>query len=131
MQDALEGVARAVENAFLAADPELIDATVWRLDSSQLEPPKSGDATHRQVGAPPLPGWAHEPAPAEPSPSRPLAPSRTEPDPPVRSPIGDGDELNRFKRGTIIHDLMQWLPELPPVVWLLAIKQTCNLPFSP
>ncbi|MDH3738634.1 MAG: PD-(D/E)XK nuclease family protein, partial [Alphaproteobacteria bacterium] len=98
----------------LVADPEPIDATVWRLESAQHDAPKSDVATKPERDLPPLPSWAREPASAEPSPSRPLAPSRAEPEPPVRSPIDEGDDLNRFKRGTIIHDLMQWLPELPP-----------------
>ena len=31
----------------------------------------------------------------------------------MRSPVDTGDDLSRFKRGNIIHYLMQWLPELP------------------
>ncbi|NKB50482.1 MAG: double-strand break repair helicase AddA [Alphaproteobacteria bacterium] len=113
-QNALEGVARTVESPFLAADPETIDANVLRLDSTQHDAPKPDDAAPSRAAPPPLPGWALEPAPPEPSPSRPLAPSRSEADPPVRSPVDDDADLNRFKRGTIIHYLMQWLPELPP-----------------
>jgi ATP-dependent helicase/nuclease subunit A len=41
-----------------------------------------------------------------------LAPSRAEADPPVRSPVDAADDLSRFKRGTLIHHLMQWLPEV-------------------
>ena len=114
VQDALEGIARSAEDAFLATDPELIDATILRLETAQLDKPKGDAAVQRQIDAPPLPDWARQPAPAEPCPPRPLAPSRAEDDPPVRSPIDEDDNLNRFKRGTIIHDLMQWLPEMPP-----------------
>ena len=61
----------------------------------------------------PLPAWAREPAPAEPEPPRPLAPSRPADDePPVRSPVGD-DGGDRFRRGRLIHRLLQMLPELP------------------
>ena len=112
-EDALEGVARFLESPFLAADPEAIDPTILRLESAQRDAPDSDPATQRRVDAPPLPAWAREPAPPEPSPSRPLAPSRAEQEPPVRSPVDDADDLNRFKRGTIIHYLMQWLPEVP------------------
>jgi len=114
VRDALEGVARSVECPFLAADPETIEATVLRLESAQQDAPDAGPTPQRRIEAPPLPGWAGEPAPTEPSPSRPLAPSRAEQDPPVRSPLDAAGDLNRFKRGTIIHYLMQWLPELPP-----------------
>jgi len=118
VHDALKGVARSVENPFLATDPETIDATVLRLESAQQDTPDAGATPQRRIDAPPLPDWAGEPAPAEPSPARPLAPSRAEQDPPVRSPIDaattEYGDLNRFKRGTIIHYLMQWLPNLPP-----------------
>ncbi|MBW7998300.1 MAG: double-strand break repair helicase AddA, partial [Candidatus Glassbacteria bacterium] len=50
----------------------------------------------------------------EPAPPRPLAPSRPADDePPVRSPLG-ADDGARFKRGRLIHRLLQSLPELPP-----------------
>jgi len=116
-RDALEGVSRSVDSPFLSGDFETIDANVLRLESAQQDAPDAGTAPQRRVDAPPLPGWASEPAPAEPTPSRPLAPSRAEQDPPVRSPIDaattEYGDLNRFKRGTIIHYLMQWLPEVP------------------
>ena len=114
VQDALEGVARSLEDPFLATDPEAIDPEILRLESAQQDAPDTETATQRRVDAPPLPDWAREPAPSEPSPSQPLAPSRAEQEPPVRSPVDDADDLNRFKRGTIIHYLMQWLPEVPP-----------------
>jgi ATP-dependent helicase/nuclease subunit A len=114
VEDALDGVARSLESPFLANDPETIEPTILRLESSQQDAPDTEAAVQQRADPPPLPAWALEPAPPEPSPSRPLAPSRAEQDPPVRSPVDDAEDLNRFKRGTIIHYLMQWLPELPP-----------------
>ncbi|MGE0747654.1 MAG: double-strand break repair helicase AddA [Rhodospirillales bacterium] len=62
----------------------------------------------------PLPDWAVRPPPAEPAPARPLAPSRPdEADPPVRAPVGP-DRGAAFHRGTLIHRLLQSLPEVPP-----------------
>ena len=59
-----------------------------------------------------LPAWARSKPPAEPSPPRPLAPSRpSEPEPAIRSPLG-GDQGQRFRRGRLIHRLLQTLPEL-------------------
>ncbi|MGB5948703.1 MAG: PD-(D/E)XK nuclease family protein, partial [Parvibaculum sp.] len=59
--------------------------------------------------------WARQKAPAEPTPSRPLAPSRLPPEnlpePPVLSPLA-GDGTERFKRGKLIHRLLQTLPDL-------------------
>ncbi|WP_044561914.1 double-strand break repair helicase AddA [Azospirillum sp. B4] len=65
---------------------------------------------------PAAPAWLLAPPPAEPAPSRPLAPSRPDgEEPAVRSPLGDGEtrEARRFKRGTLIHKLLQLLPEMP------------------
>ncbi|MPZ09431.1 MAG: double-strand break repair helicase AddA [Kiloniellaceae bacterium] len=60
-----------------------------------------------------LPAWARRPAPAEPAPPQPLAPSRPrETEPPSHSPLGRDAGL-RFRRGLIIHRLLQSLPELP------------------
>lgn len=64
------------------------------------------------AGAVTAPAWLTSPPPTEPSPPRPLAPSRPgNTDPPVRSPLDDADPL-RFKRGTLVHRLLQTLPDL-------------------
>ena len=88
--------------------------TVWRLRSVQTKvPERPADAAAGHM-AEPLPAWVRQPAPAEPSPPRPLAPSRpeeTEPD--VTSPLGP-DRGFRFRRGLLVHRLMQMLPEFPP-----------------
>jgi len=55
------------------------------------------------------PRWAKTSPIADAHPPRPLSPSRLEPDMPVRSPFQDGD-TRRFRRGRIIHYLLQWLP---------------------
>ncbi len=62
----------------------------------------------------PLPDWAQRPAPGEPDPPRPLAPSDPGDDPPVSAPLGGGADAARFRRGTLLHRLLQWLPNLPP-----------------
>jgi len=113
VRDALDGVARPVTCPFLAGDGEAIDPTVLRLDSAQSEAPESAAVAASAGAPPPLPAWALQAALAEPSPPQPLAPSRGETDPPVRSPVGGDDALDRFKRGTLVHALLQWLPELP------------------
>jgi ATP-dependent helicase/nuclease subunit A len=74
-------------------------------DSVSVELPLEG-------GGLALPAWAKLPAPDEPTPPQPLAPSRPFGDePPVRSPM-HGDDGARFKRGTLIHRLLQTLPDL-------------------
>lgn len=59
------------------------------------------------------PDWLHAPPPDEPDPPRPLAPSRpSEDEPAVRSPIA-ADDHYRYARGILIHQLLEFLPELP------------------
>ncbi|MBV8130973.1 MAG: double-strand break repair helicase AddA, partial [Alphaproteobacteria bacterium] len=60
-----------------------------------------------------LPRWVRERPPAEPDPPKPLFPSRpSDAEPPASSPLGTG-ERDRFKRGLLVHRLLQNLPELP------------------
>lgn len=62
---------------------------------------------------PKVPEWARRPPSAEPTPSKPLAPSKpSDEDPPVRSPLS-GDDGARFQRGKILHKLLEHLPTLP------------------
>ncbi len=66
------------------------------------------------VGA--LPDWALTPAPAEPTPGRPLAPSRPSMMAPAqRSPLRNRQAAERrFRRGTLLHRLLQHLPGIAP-----------------
>ncbi|NKB55766.1 MAG: double-strand break repair helicase AddA [Alphaproteobacteria bacterium] len=56
--------------------------------------------------------WMNRPPDPEPTPPRPLAPSRPSADPPVLSPI-QADGSDRFRRGQLVHRLLQTLPDLP------------------
>ncbi len=60
-----------------------------------------------------LPDWAAKAPPAEPRPPAPLAPSRPDEEPAVRAPLEDDDGL-RFRRGNLVHRLLQNLPEVAP-----------------
>ena len=62
----------------------------------------------------PLPEWAtRPPLLAEPRPPHPLGPTPpAEEELAVRSPL-DADDGRRFKRGSILHRLLQMLPDLP------------------
>lgn len=75
----------------------------------------STDASSGSSPAAGLPPWALDPAPAEMAPERPLAPSRPNPPPPAaRSPLRDRTlEARRFRRGTLLHRLFQFLPGKP------------------
>jgi ATP-dependent helicase/nuclease subunit A len=60
-----------------------------------------------------LPAWYRRPPPAEAPGARPLTPSRPPGvEPSVRTPVGPDDRL-RFRRGLLIHRLLELLPELP------------------
>jgi ATP-dependent helicase/nuclease subunit A len=107
-------VAEVEENGF----------TLHRLETAQTAEPVTKDAaliadivavTAETSGE--LPGWATKPAPVEPLLQRPLSPSRpTEAEPPVQSPLlaiaaRDSDNI-RFRRGRLIHRLLQTLPDM-------------------
>jgi ATP-dependent helicase/nuclease subunit A len=58
--------------------------------------------------------WAHRAAPEEPTPPHPLVPTRpSNEEPSVRSPI-DISGTNRFRRGLLVHRLLELLPMAAP-----------------
>jgi ATP-dependent helicase/nuclease subunit A len=70
-----------------------------------------------------LPAWAKTRVAAEPDPPQPLAPSRpSTPEPATLSPIG-GDQGYRFKRGLLVHRLLELLPSAPPESWPQAAER--------
>lgn len=88
--------------------------TGWRFEGPQAAAPEeTGTVADVQRGPGLLPVWATAAPPNEPSPPRPLAPSRPSgAEPAVRSPLG-GDRGRQFRRGRLVHRLLQTLPELP------------------
>jgi len=116
IRGALEPLAEPVEDAWLAEAGEMDDPTVLILRSPQTVPPEQSGGG--EVDLPPpaasLPDWALAPAGDEPSPPRPLAPSRPDEDEPtVRSPLDGPEDTRRWRRGWLIHRLLQTLPDLP------------------
>ncbi len=114
IETALEGVAEELPFDFTA---EVEDGWVGpglRLATAQAAEPE--DTLVQAVAPEPaarLPSWAREAAPPEPAPPRPLAPSRPAgEEPAVRSPLGP-DEGRSFRRGRIVHRLLQSLPDVP------------------
>ena len=96
----------APEEAVVVAGRGLI------LEDPQTEPPDRVQQADREAPAEePLPDWAKRTAPAE-QPARPaLSPSRLDEDGmPARSPGGDA----AFRRGRIVHDILQRIPAPPP-----------------
>jgi ATP-dependent helicase/nuclease subunit A len=96
-----------------------------RLTSIQTKPlPVLSEGRPKQDFKGDLPPWALTPPAPEAQPSRPLAPSRMDDDePPAKSPLTKGEKKGSlvlgasspaYKRGTIIHKLLELLPELAP-----------------
>ena len=96
----------------------LIGADGWcgqglRLISPQTVPPVREHLATPAAAAGPSPDWVHRPPPPEPDPPRPLAPSQPSgAEPPALSPLAVQGR-DRFKRGLLVHRLLQALPELP------------------
>lgn len=82
---------------------------------ASLSEPDQIDVAEDEVLAPP--DWARRRPAPEPTPPRPVAPSRPASEdlagqePPVFSPFSGGGD--RFKRGLLIHRLLQTLPDIP------------------
>ncbi|HEV2162625.1 MAG TPA: double-strand break repair helicase AddA [Stellaceae bacterium] len=70
-----------------------------------------------------LPSWATAPPPPEPAPPKPLQPSRSSrAEPPTRSPLG-ADDGHIFRKGLIVHRLLQSLPRVAPDQRAAAAKR--------
>ena len=105
-----------------------MDGDVRRHASPQLREARAARrrrASHRTTPTCPAwvgraPDWQASPPPAEPDRARALAPSRPEgvelgPVPAAASPLAAREAAtNRFRRGKLIHALLQHLPDLPP-----------------
>ena len=82
-------------------------------DDNMRHPPQQAD--NNDTDSDVLPNWLLTPPKAEPSPTYPLSPSNLdeEKETLALSPLKTRDENNRFLRGTLLHNLLQFLPEMP------------------
>jgi ATP-dependent helicase/nuclease subunit A len=103
-----------VEDGFISRFwSEPTGARVLRLSNPQMAAPEYSSADTILPEDQSLPAWATRPPAQEPSPPRPLSPSRPDEDEPaVHAPFGK-DDGRRFRRGRLIHRLLQSLPDLP------------------
>jgi len=86
----------------------------FRLRSRQVQPVEKEPPALAGPGEAALPPWWNRPAPDEPDPPRPLVPSRPDgEEPSVRGPFDEDGSERRYRRGRIIHRLLQTLPDLP------------------
>jgi ATP-dependent helicase/nuclease subunit A len=116
VRNGLQGIAAPVpfDSRALIADEG------WQGEALHLAEPQTVEPKPRMPRgalvsdiAEPPPAWFTAPPPVEQPGARPLTPSRPEgEEPPVRTPLG-GDDGLRFKRGRIIHRLLELLPAAP------------------
>ena len=100
----------------------------WRLATPQRATPDRREPLPERAAAAALPDWARAPPRPEPSPPRPLAPSRPGvADPAARSPL-DGEGGAGLLRGRLVHRLLQSLPDLPPEARGPAARRFLALP---
>jgi ATP-dependent helicase/nuclease subunit A len=117
----LEGAAEVpfdVEEFGAPAGAGFATRTAWRLDCAQSVAPQPDRAAAEAAAAAaqPLPAFATTPAPPEAEPDA-LAPSHLpgEEETPAAAPHGAADPLGRrFRRGRLVHALLQHLPEHDP-----------------
>jgi ATP-dependent helicase/nuclease subunit A len=118
-----DGFPAAAENvAFDMLGAPLTDADGNILPARRLSHPQTvapakmspaSAAQDEDAARRPLPDWARRLPHAEPVPPVPLAPSKPgEDEPAAKSPLGTDDSW-RFRRGVILHQLLEILPQLP------------------
>lgn len=79
------------------------------------------DETKIDITKKPLPKWVFEPAGGEPVPPKPLAPSRQDEEPSVKSPIAESEKW-KYNRGNIVHKLLEILPDISEERWSSTIE---------
>ncbi|MEW5704167.1 MAG: double-strand break repair helicase AddA [Pseudomonadota bacterium] len=122
IRQGLEGIAKPVT---LVGGEEGL-----RLETPQKRQPKAkaeaAETTISVVSG--LPDWARKAPRPEPARVRTLSPSRAAlSEPPVRSPVG-ADEGLRFRRGRLVHRLLQFLPGLPQADRPAALRRYLSQP---
>lgn len=120
-----DGLSRAAEPADFDFSADI--AQGWQGGGLRIETPQRAetkpDEPVADAGeAAAVPAWVGTDAPAEATPPKPLAPSRPVDDPPAASPLG-ADNGQRFKRGLLIHRLLQTLPELDAGARAAAVER--------
>jgi ATP-dependent helicase/nuclease subunit A len=106
---------RGLERPEIAASKRMVgqgDVQIVRYGADPVQAPASARTSAETIV---LPAWARRLAPAEPAALRYASPSTLAEDErgPSNSPLAVRDGLGRYRRGTVIHRLLQLLPDLP------------------
>jgi ATP-dependent helicase/nuclease subunit A len=126
--DGLQASSASSDGERLRATPRGFDFTTllpdigWTGDGYELSNEgRIAEPDQRELPLPraaELQDWVHRPAPAEPDPPTPLAPSQPLPDEAVSEPRAFSplatDDPRRWQRGLLLHELLRHLPALPP-----------------
>lgn len=80
--------------------------------SQKVAPPAAKKTEKTGLATMDIPSWVTRSMPSEPAPTKPLTPSRPDEDMPVFSPLARV-RRQKFKRGNLLHQLLQWLPDIP------------------
>ena len=112
MHSAILSIGEKRDDPFLAEMGETADNVVLSIRSPQRIS-INAKPLEKAMATVDLQDWMLLQPPEEPAPLSPLAPSQPDaPDPAVESPLS-GDGGDRFKRGNIVHTLLQMMPQLP------------------
>jgi ATP-dependent helicase/nuclease subunit A len=116
LRTSLQPIATATLDDFLTHHMQTENTELLKLSSPQSEPPDrpwTGEDRASSLLAP-LESWATAFPSSEPSPPRPLSPSKIEGAVSViRSPLDKTLAHQSYQRGTLIHRLLQSLPDIP------------------
>jgi ATP-dependent helicase/nuclease subunit A len=107
-------------------DGDAIDDPVWpwRKEWGERADPLVPDDTVAAEAAPlELPRWATTPIGPEPRPPRPLAPSAAGEDSGAEPPLPPGAARHAARRGSLIHTLLERLPDVPPAERAVAARR--------
>ena len=89
------------------------DRHIWRLRKDVLDFPTPAEASSPPPAEHPLPGWIDKPVPAETPRAIAMAPSDAD-DIEWKSGGSELDRAQALERGSLLHRLIQSLPDLPP-----------------
>ena len=106
----------------LATYPE-DEGGVIRIHSSQVRSVSVADEQKSDIAPSSLPKWVRQMAPDEPVPPRPLSPSKPEGVVYERDSVVTSGQAAAMRRGVFIHQLLQYLPDVPVDKWETVIKR--------
>ena len=126
--EAMKIIGRETTSEFLENDSEIIDSKILHISSPQDVKPGASPERLEGLVFRPLPAWSYSNPSPEARSTQYRTPSAVGLDLPVSSPLEIEDDMNRFKRGKIIHHLLQWLPDLPVSSHITRVEKYLSLP---